>query len=54
MIALTGCGKVGQEWLTVYSFSGENEQLTISNGIIVLNGIEEIFSGDVSSNSSRQ
>lgn len=45
MIALTGCGKVGQERLTVYSFSGENEQLTISNGIIVLNGTEEIFSG---------
>ena len=45
MIALTGCGKVGQERLTVYSFSGENEQLTVSNGIIVLNGSEEIFSG---------
>lgn len=45
MVALTGCGKVGQERLTVYSFSGENERLTISNGIIVLNGTEEIFSG---------
>lgn len=45
MLALTECGKVEQERLTVYSFSGENEQLTISNGIIVLNGTEEIFSG---------
>ena len=45
MIALTGCGKVEQERLTVYSFSGENEQITISNGIIVLNGTMEIFSG---------
>ena len=45
MLALAGCEKVAQEQLTVYSFSGENEQLTVSNGIIVLNGSEEIFSG---------
>ena len=45
MLALTGCGKVEQEQLTVYSFSGEDEQLTISNGIIVLKGTEEIFTG---------
>ena len=45
MLALTGCEKVEQEQLTVYSFSGENEQLSISNGIIILNGTEETFSG---------
>ena len=45
MLALAGCEKVEHEQLTVYSFSGENEQLSISNGIIVLNGSEEIFSG---------
>ena len=45
MLALVGCEKVEQEQLTVYSFSGENEQLSISNGIIILNGTEETFSG---------
>ena len=45
MMALTGCGKAEQELLTVYSFSGENEQLAVTNGIIVLNGTEEIFDG---------
>ena len=45
MLALVGCEKVEQEQLTVYSFSGEDEQLSISNGIIVLNGTEEIFTG---------
>ena len=39
ILALTGCGKAEQESLTVYSFSGENEQLTVSNGIIDLNGM---------------
>ena len=45
ILALTGCGKAEQEPLRVYSFSGENEQLTVSNGIIVLNGTEETFVG---------
>ena len=45
ILALAGCEKVEQEQLTVYSFSGENEQLSISNGIIILNGTEEIFNG---------
>lgn len=44
-LALTGCGKEEPDQLTVYSFSGENEQLTVSNGVIVLNGTEEIFAG---------
>ena len=45
VLTLVGCKKVEQEQLTVYSFSGENEQLSISNGIIVLNDTEEIFNG---------
>lgn len=45
MLTLTGCGKAGQERLIIYSFSGENEQLAVSNGIIVLNGTEETFVG---------
>ena len=45
MLTLVGCEKAGQEQPTVYSFSGENEQLSISNGIIILNGTEEIFAG---------
>ena len=45
MLALTGCGKAEQEQPVVYSFSGEDGQLAVSNGIIVLNGTEETFAG---------
>ena len=45
ILTLTGCGKAEQEQLIIYSFSGENEQLAVSNGIIVLNGTEETFVG---------
>ena len=45
MLIFVGCEKADPERPTVYSFSGENEQLSISNGIIVLNGTEEIFTG---------
>ena len=31
--------------LSVYSFSGEDEQFAISNGVIVLNSTEETFYG---------
>lgn len=31
--------------LTVYSFSGENEQFELSNGVIVLDGTKETFYG---------
>lgn len=44
-LTLTGCGKEEPDPLTVYSFSGENEQLAVSNGVIVLNGTEGIFAG---------
>lgn len=33
------------EELVVYSFNGENDQFTITNGVIVLNAAEEVFYG---------
>ena len=43
---LSSCGmKSAEEPLGVYSFSGENEMFSISNGVIVLNEGEEIFYG---------
>ena len=45
MLALVGCEKVEQEQLTVCSFSGEDEQLSISLVLNGLNGTEEIFTG---------
>ena len=42
----SSCGmKPAEEPLVVYSFSGENEMFSISNGVIVLNEGEEIFYG---------
>lgn len=34
-----------EQHLSVYSFSGEDEQFAISNGVIVLNSTEETFYG---------
>ena len=43
---LSSCGmKPAEEPLVVYSFSGENEMFSISNGVIVLNEGKEIFYG---------
>ena len=43
---LLGCSsKPAEEPLVVYSFSGENEMFSISNGVIVLSEGEEIFYG---------
>ena len=44
---LTGCGISSENELpfVVYSFYGENEQFSISNGVIVLTPDEEIFYG---------
>ena len=45
-VLLSGCGNEStRESLVVYSFSGENEMCSISNGVIVLNEGEEIFYG---------
>lgn len=42
----SGCGRQAkEERLAVYSFSGENEFFSVSNGVIVLNSTEEIFYG---------
>lgn len=49
VIGLVGCNDPAsnnQENLcSVYSFTGENEQLEISNGVIVLSKTEEVFDG---------
>ena len=45
VLALVGCGKTEPEYLRVYSFNGENEQFTVSNGVIVLDDTKEIFYG---------
>lgn len=44
---IVGCSSASKEneSLTVYSFSGENDQLSISNGVIILNNTEEIYYG---------
>lgn len=46
-LILSSCGTSteSEPSLTVYSFSGENEQFSISNGVIVLTPDEEIFYG---------
>ena len=45
LLLLAGCGKAEREGLTVYSFSGENDRITVFNGVIVLNGEEGTFYG---------
>ena len=43
---LSGCNtKPTEEALVVYSFSGENEMFSISNGVIVLTPAQDIFYG---------
>lgn len=45
-VVLSGCGKEpAKEPLVVYSFCGENANFSISNGIIILSSMEEIFYG---------
>ena len=51
-LLLAGCGtspKSNEEQpLKVYSFSGENEYISVSNGVIILDGKEEIcYGGDL-------
>lgn len=55
---LTGCATSSNEEqgniLAVYSFSGENEYFSISNGVIVLSSAEEIFyGGDLEANQEK-
>ena len=43
---LAGCGNgAEQPALSVWSLSGENEQLRLSNGVLVLNGGEDVLHG---------
>lgn len=45
-LTLTGCEKAEPNRpLAVYSFYGENEQLTISNGVIVISDGKDVFYG---------
>lgn len=49
VFSFTSCGGEGvisnKESVSVYSFSGSNGQLEISNGVIVLTDNEDVFSG---------
>ncbi len=48
LFCLVGCGKTEQNELTVYSFCGENDFISISNGVIVLDSSKEIcYGGDL-------
>lgn len=47
-LVLTGCSTSDATTIkepVVYSFNGENEQFTITNGVIILNATEEVFYG---------
>ena len=45
LMILSGCWKEEAKPLKVYSFSGENDQIAVSNGVIILSDTEETFSG---------
>ena len=45
LMIVSGCGKEEAKPLKVYSFSGENDQIAVSNGVIILSDTEEIVSG---------
>lgn len=45
LMIVSGCGKEEAKPLKVYSFSGENDQIAVSNGVIILSDTEETFSG---------
>lgn len=45
ILILIGCGKSKSKQVAVYSFSGENNQFIISNGVIVLSPEENVFYG---------
>lgn len=51
-VLFTGCGTFPEsnekQSLKVYSFSGENEYISVSNGVIILDGKDEIcYGGDL-------
>ena len=57
-VLFTGCNNPSESYeeqsLKVYSFSGENEYISVSNGVIILGGKDEIcYGGDLESNVRR-
>ena len=45
VLAFTSCKNSEKDQTTVYSFSGKNESVSISNGTVVLTDYEEVFYG---------
>ena len=45
LFALSSCTSSKQEHVSVYSFCGKNEHITISNGVIVLSDTKDVFYG---------
>ena len=45
MLSLAACNNTEQEQVSTYSFYGEHDYFSISNGSIVLNDTEEVFDG---------
>ena len=49
MLSLTGCGisshKKHEQGSVIYSFSGEDDSISVSNGVIILDGKDEICYG---------
>lgn len=46
LVMLAGCtAKTEKKELAVYSFSGANDYFAVTDGVVVLNGEEETFSG---------
>lgn len=44
-LVFAGCNNTKQEQVSTYSFHGEHEYFTISNGSIILSDTEEVFDG---------
>ncbi len=45
MVTLSACNNAKQEKTRVYSFTGENEEYVITNGVVVLTDEEDVFYG---------
>ncbi len=45
VLMFAGCGKAEQESARVYSFHGENELLSVTNGVMVMEDGKDVFHG---------
>lgn len=45
VLSLSACGNGNQEQVSTYTFHGDNEYISISNGTIVLSDTEEVLDG---------